>query len=523
MSEREYIVTLNVGVDYEAFNQEMIASTGAGDIPGRSVDIADARLGSQRNTHYSLTDAEASDLKNDSRVLDVAIPPDQDDNLEIGLNTTFSGTFYKGSSESGEYIDWGKRRHSMTTEDAIWSSSLVGSYDFNLDGSGVDVVIQDSGLQVDHPEFIDEYGVSRVQQIDWYAESGLGGSQSANHYRDLDGHGTHCAGTAAGKSFGWAKNARVYSVKVNGLEGSGDSGTGISISNCFDVIKLWHRNKPIDPVTGQKRPTIVNMSWGYSTPASSLNSVSYRGVSYTSGNDASFNSSPNTHMRDTYGIYPYFTTSGYRAPVRIASVDADVEELIDEGVCVCIAAGNNSFKADVNGGDDYNNSFNRGSGDVFYHRGSSPYSVNAFMVGSLLAQTSVADNKVGFSTTGPGVDIYAAGNNIVSCTSNTNKFTDAAYYGSGSFRQCNISGTSMASPQVCGLGALYLQANPMLTQSQLQEMMHKDSSETLEAGSLTGYGDTNDAMGGPRRVMVSRYTNDVPFSNTLSGTVSITS
>ena len=61
MSEREYIVTLNKGVDYDAFNQEMIANTGAGDIPGRSVDIADARLGSQRNTHYSLTDAEASD------------------------------------------------------------------------------------------------------------------------------------------------------------------------------------------------------------------------------------------------------------------------------------------------------------------------------------------------------------------------------------------------------------------------------------------------------------------------------
>ena len=145
------------------------------------------------------------------------------------------------------------------------------------------------------------------------------------------------------------------------------------------------------------------------------------------------------------------------------------------------------------------------------------------LIGSLQAQSSTADNKVGFSTTGPGVDIYAAGNNIVSCTSNTNKFSDAAYYGSGSFRQCNISGTSMASPQVCGIGALYLQANPMLTPAQLRTMVHNDSSETMQAGSLTGYGDTNDAMGGPRRVIVSRYTKNIPFSNTLSGTVSITS
>jgi hypothetical protein len=30
MSEREYIVTLNKGVDYTAFNAEMIEETGAG-------------------------------------------------------------------------------------------------------------------------------------------------------------------------------------------------------------------------------------------------------------------------------------------------------------------------------------------------------------------------------------------------------------------------------------------------------------------------------------------------------------
>ena len=37
MSEREYIVTLNKGVDYAEFNQEMISTTGAGDIPNRTV------------------------------------------------------------------------------------------------------------------------------------------------------------------------------------------------------------------------------------------------------------------------------------------------------------------------------------------------------------------------------------------------------------------------------------------------------------------------------------------------------
>ena len=54
-------------------------------------------------------------------------------------------------------------------------------------------------------------GTSRVQQIDWYTESGLSGSQNVNHYRDFDGHGTHCAGIAAGKTYGWAKKAHIYS------------------------------------------------------------------------------------------------------------------------------------------------------------------------------------------------------------------------------------------------------------------------------------------------------------------------
>lgn len=520
MEEREYIVTLKKGVDYDQFNQEMIASTGAGDIPNRIVDIANARPGSQRNTHYALTDAEADALKNDPRVLDVDLRPDQKEGVEIGLFAREFVNFYKGTSEGGQFVDWGKKRHSITIETQTWGDNYFANFDYALDGTGVDVVIQDSGLQVDHPEFRDRDGNSRVQLIDWYTESGLSGTQSSNHYRDTDGHGTHVAGTAAGLTFGWAKNARVYSVKVGGLEGTGDSGNGIPISDCFDVIKLWHRNKPIDPLTGRKRPTIVNMSWGYSVGYGTATSIVYRGTTYSSSNDGNFGN--RTHLRDTYGLYPYYSGFTYRAPYRFTSVDVDVEELIDEGVHVCIAAGNNSFKADVPGGDDYNNVlFYGGGASMFYHRGSSPYSENAFMVGCMAAQTNPADNKVGFSTTGPGVDIYAAGNNIVSCTSNTNKFADSSYYGNAGFRQCNISGTSMASPQVCGIGALYLQANPMLTPAQLKDMIHKDCSETLEAGSLTGYGDTNDAMGGPTRVIVSRYNKQVPYSSSISGKYNI--
>jgi len=530
MSEKEYIVTLNKGVDYAQFNQEMIASTGGGDIPNRTVDVADARPGSARNTHYALTQDEVTALKNDPRVLDIEIPPDQDDSLEIGITTRTDATFYKGTSDSGQYVDWGKRRHSIQQETATWSTSLSGSYDYALDGTGVDVVIQDSGLQVDHPEFTDHNGNSRVMQIDWAAESGLSFTQASNHYEDRDGHGTHVAGTAAGKTFGWAKGARIYSVKVSGLEYSG--GGGIAVSNVFDCIKLWHRNKPVDPITGKKRPTIVNASWGYSAglgSSTNITSISYRGSTYNSSNDSSWasnlasGSAGRAHMLATYGLYPYLTNSGYRVPVRVTSVDTDVQELIDEGVHVCIAAGNNSFKVDVSGGDDYNNIVFFSGSNRAYHRGSSPYSDEAFMVGSLLAQSSPSDSKVSFSSTGPGVDIYAAGDEITSTFSNSNRYNDAAYWGDSNFRQGNIQGTSMASPQVCGVGAMYLQANPGLSPAELRTMIHNDCFIGMPAGTLTGYSDTSTVIGGPRRVMVHRYANRIPFSSTASGKYSIRS
>ena len=215
-------------------------------------------------------------------------------------------------------------------------------------------------------------------------------------------------------------------MKIAGLEGAGDTGTGTPVADCFDVIKEWHNNKPIDPNTGFKRPTIVNMSWGYSGGVSGITSIVYRGTTYSSGNDSNFSSSPNTHMASTYGLYPYFAGTGYRYPVRVSSVDSDVEELIAAGVHVCIAAGNNRFKADVVGGLDYDNRWNS---TRYYHRGSSPYSDNAMMVGSIDSTTSSGTDQISsFTTKGPGVTLFAPGSNIRSSFSNTNRHNDSTYY-----------------------------------------------------------------------------------------------
>ena len=524
MSEKEYVVTLNKGVDYAQFNQEMIASTGSGNIHDRTVDVADARALSTRNTHYALTDAEAESLRNDNRVTDVQLRPEDRDDIEIGHDAVQTANFNKSTSDSGDYRDWGKITHSFKENKYGTSTSLATNpYDrpYSMDGTGVDVVIQDSGLQVDHPEFLDANGNSRMQLIDWYAASGVTGSQSSNHYRDYDGHGTHCGGTATGLNFGWASNARVYSVKVGGLEGSGDSG-GISISSCFDVIKGWHENKPVDPKTGFKRPTIVNASWGYSgsigSSFSNITSYVYRGANYNSST-AGWSSSTSYH-RDTYGFYPYYRGFVYRYPVRVASVDADVEDCVDAGVHICIAAGNNSFKIADSTDPDYDNVIFWTSSNNYYHRGSSPFDTGAIIVGAtdMTPQNATTERKTSFSSTGPGVDIFSAGENIISACSTQTRFGNTPYFGDSSFKQTNISGTSMASPQVCGVGAIYLQADPSLTPAQLKSKLQADALPVLKDESNdANYGDTTDICGGYNRMLYNRYSRANPFSSNIFG------
>lgn len=492
MAEREYIVSLNRGTDYDQFwDQIENASEDDGFVPTRRVDIINNRDGSLRSCHYSLSDAEAEQLRNDPRVYSVEIPPDQRDDIDMERTAIQTGDFTKTTSDSGDFINWGLRRSIFESLPTFGASD---DYTYNLDGTGVDVVIQDSGIQADHPDFNNASGVSRVQQIDWYAESGLAGTMPTDHYTDYDGHGTHCAGIAAGRTYGWAKNARIYAVKVNGLQGSSDPNLGIPISDCFDVIKLWHRNKPVDPVTGVKRPTIVNMSWGYGSYFSGITGGVYRGTPWTGT------------ARDTSkGMVGAFTLFGYRYVTRVSSVDVDVQELIDEGVHVCIAAGNSYQKIDVPGGLDYDNYFTNSFGTRYYHRGGSPYDDLALTVGNIdsTIHSGGLEQKASSSENGPGVDIYAPGTNIMSTCSTSSRFATGNYPQNPTYKITNISGTSMASPQVCGVGALVLQANPQATPTQLKNYLTGRSTDSViySTGLDDDYTDSRSLKGGNNRYL----------------------
>ena len=168
--------------------------------------------------------------------------------------------------------------------------------------------------------------------------------------------------------------------------------------------------------------------------------------------------------------------SGQRIPARVSAADTDIEDLYSEGIIMVGAAGNGRWKHDVPGGSDWNNRFemaNRYPDSVanpyYYMRGTSPtandtaagggFEMPAICVGSI--DSISTDQKVQYSDCGPGVDLYAPGTHIISALpSGVSDPRESGYY-LGKF-----SGTSMASPQVCGVLACALEIYPNMNQVQ---------------------------------------------------------
>jgi len=367
---------------------------------------------------------------------------------------------------------------------------------------------------------------SRVKQIDWFAESGVSGTMPANHYTDIDGHGTHVASIMAGKTFGWAKNADIYVQTIL------DNDTNeLSIADAFDTLLGWHNAKT------NGRPTVVNMSWGYALYLNTnvspntivdnnlqvyatLTGGSYRG-------DSPYNNAPHTLTERadlvSKGVTGRNAGSGYyQIPIVMNSVDTSVEQLTDAGIIVCIAAGNNSMKQDVENGDDYNNYVSYSglyTGNGYYHRGSSPRlgSNPGFNVGAIGNQSpsTTQDEKAGYSDGGAAVNIYAAGTNIIGACSNTApNFTGSrrVYYLNNSFWQMNIDGTSMASPQIAGMVALLMQIHPDWTPTQVVNWFQNNATNKIyTTGNSDDYTVTNSLWGSEQRLAYFKLSGSKPF------------
>jgi len=119
-------------------------------------------------------------------------------------------------------------------------------------GEGVHIFILDTGVRSTHQEF----GGRAAPLIDYSPMLGLAPKEcdqgDLECAADNQGHGTHCAGTAAGATYGVATKAKVWGVKV-----LGDSGAG----SLFGIIGS------VDYLASTtQRPAVGSMSLGGTCP-----------------------------------------------------------------------------------------------------------------------------------------------------------------------------------------------------------------------------------------------------------------
>jgi subtilisin family serine protease len=175
------------------------------------------------------------------------------------------------------------------------------------------------------------------------------------------------------------------------------------------------------------------------------------------------------------------------------AIDAAVNRMHNAGVTVVVAAGNENQSA-----------CNR----------SPARAANAITVGA----TTSTDARASFSNWGSCVDLFAPGENITSAWVEYSGGGGGGGGGGGtqpfilSSNTSTMSGTSMASPHVAGVAALYLQGSPTATPATVANAIITNTTPNKV---------TNAGTGSPNRLLYSLLSLP-PVTVTISGTASIT-
>ena len=358
-------------------------------------------------------------------------------------------------------------------------------------GRNVDVVIFDGHINPSHPEFVSNYDSfyqggpryglssgSRIVQYNWFQNNVGFGTGTYVYTPYVDGsnsdrtgdndHGIHVAGTAVGNTQGWARDANIYNISIYGT--NPNFGTlGLDASTYWDYVRAWHNNKPINPITGRKNPTITNHSYSSNIIYNSGNFGPVTRVVYR-GND--FNPGRDLTVAELQARGFFANNTAPEVPYYFTSREADIQDAINDGIVVIAAAGNQSWKIVNSADQDYNNIFyatfqgsnftwflNRGNGSV---AGYDP----VITVGAV--GINKEEYKGTFSNCGSQVDIFAAGTAIQSSLHTASGSLSSSSFDprNSTFYFGKYQGTSMATPQVTGIIACLAEHWPNIRQQE---------------------------------------------------------
>jgi len=129
-------------------------------------------------------------------------------------------------------------------EAATWGLNRVGADQRARAGAGAHIFVLDTGVRVSHQQFGDRASPA----LDMTSGSLVECNGDAGCAADRQGHGTHCAGTAGGETYGVAPQAYIKAIKV-----LGDTGGG-SWSWSYEALDWLAQNRD--------RPAVASMSLG---------------------------------------------------------------------------------------------------------------------------------------------------------------------------------------------------------------------------------------------------------------------
>lgn len=509
---REYVITLKNFDDLEEFYNDMETEGGNLYIPNRAVDVAQKRPIS-RNTHYMLTQEEADIISKDPRVSNVTLTAS-----ELGfkrepfyLTQQTSDRWSKSRFAAQNHLNWGLLRCYTGESVPNWGegdgevSYTSGTINLTSIGRNVDLVVIDGIINPSHPEFLLNHngtGATRVKRYNWYQHNPevLGTAASNYNYNGLfndpnnlsgNNHGTHVAGTCAGSTQGWARAANIYNLFAYTNE------------NIYDYVRAFHNSKPVNPATGRKNPTICNMSYGYNPIISNtdIKAINFRGSLFNRPSGGwqwgqivryKANSLIAAQSAETWGIGSRnrFTSVPERLNVSYRHIpdEVDIQDCINDGIIFVGAAGNSNIYLDQIDGPDYDNYMVLSNDSIlYYNRGTTPGSADGVItVGSVGA--FALEFKSSFSNYGAGIEIWAPGSNIMSSViSGAYAVNDVR---NSAFKLDKLSGTSMASPQVCGVLACALENLPHMNQAEAKQYLLRHASYGQLLDSESPFSDT---------------------------------
>ncbi|CDS05321.1 hypothetical protein LRAMOSA07850 [Lichtheimia ramosa] len=149
------------------------------------------------------------------------------------------------ASELQRNAPWGLARISHRRGISLWTFNKY-PHDEN-GGDGVNVFVVDTGININH--------------VDFEGRASWGATFASDGDTDGNGHGSHCAGTIAGRRFGVAKQAMPVAVKVLSAQGSGSNSDVLAGINW--VIEKSRADREQAKKMGTRyKGAVANMSLG---------------------------------------------------------------------------------------------------------------------------------------------------------------------------------------------------------------------------------------------------------------------